>query len=109
MRAVHDFEGSRRRRTWRVAALVIACLPTLAQVTTPGDAPPPKANPQTILERAIEMYEGKKYSTALLAFQEASAAGKAEAASYLGVMYSQGQGTAINYEEAMKWLRKASA
>ena len=73
--------------------LFLACLPVLAQVKQPSDAPPPAANPGTIFERAVEMYEAKKYSTALLAFQEASAAGVKEAAAYLGVMYSEGQGT----------------
>ena len=76
MRAVHGSEASGRRGMVRAVALLIACLPVVAQVSTPGDAPPPKANPQTILDRAVEMYESKKYATALLAFEEAAAAGK---------------------------------
>src|SRR5665213_3145144 len=110
MSGVSDLKVTcRRGELSLVVVLLLAGFPLLAQISSPGNAPPPKANPQTILDRAVEMYESKKYATALLAFQEAAAAGKTEAASYLGVMYSAGQGTAINYDEAMTWLRKAAA
>ncbi len=98
----------------RPSVLCVQCISLLslsfslpAQISQP-DAQPP-ANQKTIFERAVEMYESKKYSTALLAFQEAGAAGNTEAAAYLGVMYSEGQGTPVDSPEAMKWLAKAAA
>ena len=89
-------------------ARFVACLTSFAQSQQPSPTPPP-ADRKTVLQRAIDMYEAKKYPTAMLAFHEAAAAGSAEAAEYLGVMYSEGQGTSVNYEEAMIWLRKAAA
>src|SRR6185369_9857865 len=89
-------------------ALFLVCLTSFAQSQQPSPTPPP-ADRKTVLQRAIDMYEAKKYPTAMLAFHEAAAAGSAEAAEYLGVMYSEGQGTPVNYGEAMTWLRKAAA
>ena len=71
----------------QVGVLFSLSLSSFAQVSQPSAQPPPTANPATILDRAIEMYDAKKYPTALLAFQEAAASpAKSKAAAYLGVM-----------------------
>ncbi len=74
--------------------LVLACLPCFGQTQQPSPVPPP-ADRKTVFQRAVDLYEAKKFPTALLAFQEAANAGVAEAYEYLGVMYSEGQGTPV--------------
>ena len=78
--------------------LFLACLPCVGQTQQPSPLPPP-ADRKTVFQRAVDLYEAKKYPTALLAFHEAAAAGVPEAFEYLGVMYSEGQGTSVNYQK----------
>ena len=90
-------------------ALLFLVYPLALAQTQQPSVTPPVADQKAVLQRAVEMYEAKKYSPALLAFHEAAAAGSVEAAEYLGVMYSEGHGTSVKYGEAMTWLRKAAA
>ena len=58
--------------------LFLACLSCVAQTQQPSPVAPP-ADRKTVFQRAVDLYEAKKYPTALLAFQEAAAGGVAEA------------------------------
>ena len=69
---------------------------------------PPKANDKSVFQRGLEMYQSKNFPTAFRAFTEAATAGNVEAMMYVGTMSASGEGTPVNYRDAMTWFRKAA-
>src|SRR5205807_1293322 len=55
-----------------------------------------------------QLYEQKKYSEAMRAWQIAAAQDNASAQTKLGVMYANGFGVATDHKEAITWFLKAA-
>src|SRR5690348_97059 len=93
----------------RLAVLGVLLAPASWPQRPSPSAPPPTApDPNAALHRAIELYEQKSYAAALPLFEQMAGAGNLEASRYLGVMYGAGQGVARDYDEALRWSRKAA-
>ncbi len=56
----------------------------------------------------VAAYERGDYATALSELRPLAEAGRADAQTYIGVMYYVGQGVPRDHAEAMKWFRKAA-
>ncbi|MGH6717915.1 MAG: tetratricopeptide repeat protein [Alphaproteobacteria bacterium] len=59
-------------------------------------------------EDGVEAYNRGDYATALELFRPLAEQGLAEAQSYLGVMYDNGEGVARDDAESVKWFRLAA-
>ena len=57
----------------------------------------------------LQAYRRRDYVRAFRAFAPLAIRGNARAEFYIGYMYLNGQGVAVNYDEAMKWLGRAAA
>ena len=57
---------------------------------------------------AYEIDEKAGYEIAFKEFMEAAEKGHAVAQSYLGIMYTKGQGVRKDYKKAFKWVKKAA-
>src|SRR5277367_3985451 len=87
-----------------LAAIVFSFTAFAQPQTTPqqtGVNPP--AGQAAIFHRAVTMYDARNYGPALRAFEESADAGNVEAMMYLGLMYSEGRGAAVNFDEAVTW------
>ena len=93
-----------------IRLLWMLALPLLAQEPTPSSqqTTPPEASPSSVLTRAVQMYDSRNYVAALPAFQQAARGGLADAMMYLGVMFAQGQGTRVDFAQAVNWFQKAA-
>ncbi len=69
-----------------------------------GLAAPSRADYQA----GLAAYSRDDYATALREFKPLAEQGHAKAQAALGLMYAEGQGVALDYAEAVKWLRKAA-
>jgi TPR repeat protein len=124
----------RRGFLFVMALLFVVISPHASAQIQNTQTPPenPRADQKATFDRAVEMFDRKNYSVALRAFLDVAGALEArnpeaptpgtaaanaqrlrtlesiEAASYLGVMYSGGLGTAVDYQESLRWFRKAA-
>ncbi|MDE7413285.1 MAG: sel1 repeat family protein [Muribaculaceae bacterium] len=87
------------------SAPATATNPAPSTVSTPA---PVAASPSTaeILEEGKKAYNSKNYAKALELFRKID--GDKEAQYYIGVMYAIGYGVTKDYQEALKWYRKAA-
>src|SRR5580692_1827553 len=108
------------RPPWRLKAKALKLVTSAAILFSVSAFAQPQATPQStgvnppagqaaIFHRAMTMYDAKNYGPALRAFEESADAGNVEAMMYLGLMYSEGQGAPVNFDEAVTWFHKAAA
>ena len=81
-------------------AVIIAGVASYGGYLYFGDAPR--------LERGIEYYKDKRYDKAFSLIKPIADKGNAEAQLYIGNCYANGNGTALDSEEAARWFRKAA-
>jgi TPR repeat protein len=60
------------------------------------------------LEDGLASYQSGDYTTALRYWRPLADQGNAEAQSWIGFMYANGQGVPLDYAAAMTWYRKAA-
>jgi TPR repeat protein len=89
--------------TMRLVAATLLALSMLiggcATVPTPAD---------DTFERARAAWEAEDYEQALILMQPAAQRGNPQAQYALGYMYYNGQGTEVNEEVAMEWIRRSA-
>lgn len=67
-----------------------------------------KLNKEHAVQKGINAFQSKDYSTAFKIFEPLAKNGNTSAQYYLGWMYFDGLGTPMDYEQAIKWFRKAA-
>lgn len=60
------------------------------------------------LQQGIDAYKAKNYPVALKNFQPLAESGNAEAQLYLGLMYNNGEGVPVDFQQAFTWCSKAA-
>jgi TPR repeat protein len=68
----------------------------------------PEDDPKIVAGEGLSLFRAGRYAEALLAWQDAAAAGNVNAALYVGMMYDTGKGVPQSYKEALSWYRMAA-
>jgi TPR repeat protein len=76
--------------------------------TPDREASVPRHEPNTVETRGLEFFRAGQYAEAILAWEDAAAAGNADAALALGMMYDAGEGVPQSYPQALNWYRMAA-
>lgn len=92
-----------------LAALLSACH-SPEQTVQSGNISQTESHQQakTLLNKGIQAYEQQKYTDAMTAFTQASAAGQINAPRYIGLMYLNGYGVEKNARRAVAEFNKAA-
>ena len=88
-----------KNRLIRRGIIVVALLVTLSGM--------PVGAAQTI-DEAVAAYERGDYTAAIRGFRKATEQGNAASQVNLGHAYAEGRGAPQDYQEALKWYRKAT-
>ena len=91
--------GQMKNRLIRRGIIVVALLVTLSGM--------PVGAAQTI-DEAVAAYERGDYTAAIRGFRKATEQGNAASQVNLGHAYAEGRGAPQDYQEALKWYRKAT-
>jgi len=73
-----------------------------------GKGPEPAKPGQAQFEEGVRLYKAKDFSGAAKLFQRLAEQGDPRAQLQVGYQYANGEGLRRNYEEAVRWYRKAA-